>query len=69
MFKTQVIKELADAIYDLEIYVSRTVHKAEDYKIEDGLIVTKSVETVRNKILNELHLLDNYLFNHVDDGR
>lgn len=71
MFKTQVIKDLSNAIYDLEVQVSRTVHLKEnaDYKIEDGLIQTETINEIRNNILNAIKLLDEYLFNHVDDGR
>ena len=69
MFKTPEIKELSDAIYDLEVFVGRAVHKAEDYKIIDGLIITESVEKIRNKITEKLNLLDTLVFNHTDDGR
>ena len=65
MFKTQVIKDLSNAIYDLEVQVSRTVHLKEnaDYKIEDGLIQTETINEIRNNILNAIKLLDEYLFN------
>lgn len=69
MFKTQTIKCLSEAIYDLEVNVSRAVHKAENYTIENGMVVTESVKDIRNKIMAELKILDEYLFNHVDDGR
>jgi hypothetical protein len=71
MFKTQVIRDLSNAIYDLEVQVSRTVHlkENEDYIIEDGLIKTETINETRNNILNAIKLLDEYLFNQVDDGR
>lgn len=69
MFKTQVMSNLSNILVDLEINVTRSVINPDSYEIKNGLVSNREIDSLRNELTEILKTLDDYLFNHVDDGR
>jgi hypothetical protein len=69
MFKTQLMSNLSNILVDLEINVTRSVINPDSYKIKNGLVSNTEIDNLRNDLTEILKTLDDYLFNHVDDGR
>ena len=69
MFKTQLISNLSNVLVDLEINVTRSVINPDSYEIKNGFVSNNEIDSLRNDLTEILKTLDDYLFNHVDDGR
>ena len=63
------MSNLSNILVDLEINVTRSVINPDSYKIKNGLVSNTEIDNLRNDLTEILKTLDDYLFNHVDDGR
>lgn len=69
MLKTQLIKDLSDLIFELEINVTRSVIDPNSYEIKNGLVSNNEIDELRERVKDILKTIDSHLFNQIDDGR